>query len=318
MRPRVNFVELSVQKIQNTPAERINEALAAQFVQDFHAHFKTLHTIDAAKGRVRKLSHLSSVQTNLSRFKKILAARNLAPDKFLKHMHLSTRDCTALKREKLENKRSSSIHLVKFHAEPVIIHCIKLLSDRSCHVRCIALAFLTGRRTAELLYSMTFGPPTEKHSTDLRYWTNVTGICKQRHGDQEAVLSREIPLLVDRVTVLDSLKLIRKEMPCGSVQDANRYAKQLSRTMKSLPDIEGQPPNLFKIVRNIHNCRKFYASVCFEYFNEQNCSNARVAADYLGHKTMSDTVITYLSFLTQCDGSLNYRSANGPLLKVPI
>ena len=60
------------------------------------------------------------------------------------------------------------------------------------------------------------------------------------------------------------------------------------------------------MIKNIHQFRKFYVFSCFEYFNENHCSIARLAADYLAHKTMSETVLTYLNFRVVVDKSLSF------------
>jgi hypothetical protein len=111
------------------------------------------------------------------------------------------------------------------------------------------------------------------------------------------VKCREVPLLADRFVINKTISEIRKKLPVSSIEQVNRlYAKNISRAVhKSCPELG-----------KLHEFRKFYAATCFHYFNERRCSLPRIAADYLGHKTMSETVLTYLSARIEGVGTLNF------------
>ena len=184
-----------------------------------------------------------------------------------------------------------------FHKEGFIIIVVSFVI--------IAVAALTGRRASEIIYSMRFGRPMESHSTSDKYWSCVTGILKQRSNG--AVVSREVPLLAERKNILTAVAAIREACPAKNIQEVNRkYAKNIARVMKKFC------PELGKL----HEFRKFYVAVCFHYFNERNCSLPRVAADYLGHKNMSETVLTYLSARLAGIGSIDFGRRDVRLSKM--
>jgi hypothetical protein len=276
---------------------RINAALAMQFVKDFKMYFESLYVLDIANGKCRKLPYLSSAQTNISTFKRILIDEGLASKLFVMDLRLPKEDSLLLKKAKNANKLHKAIDLPEIPTDAMIIDCRKLLIHKNPYLRLIALAYLTGRRTAELLCSMTFNAPREQHHTHSKYWSEVTGVCKQRADDLDPLISREVPLLVDRKEVVACLTQLRLDLPCVSVRQVNvKYGKPIQRAIKRYVPIIG----------NIHAMRSFYAFTCFEYMNERNCSLPRLAADYLCHKTLSDTIITYLSFRILCEKSIDF------------
>lgn len=283
------FVSLKVAQFQT-----LAKPSAEAFCEDFHRHYKALY--DASRV-VRKLPHLSCVQTSLSEFKRRLCDANLATPEFLAGLRLSAEDMRILKKAKARNAHKGAIDLPSIDADQMVLDCRKLLTDPSPYLRLLALACLTGRRTAELLFCMSFNPPLQKHHTHSKFWSNVTGICKQRRDDEDPLISREVPLLVERTAVNACLAGVRRDLPVGSIKEVNRrYGKRISRTMRKHAPVIG----------NIHSFRRFYALTAFEFFNERHCSLARLSADYLCHKTMSSTVLTYLSFRIKTGGRLDF------------
>jgi hypothetical protein len=284
---RVNFLECMIKQYRRShegvSGKSKGPRSPQEFVDSFTGHYQKLYDSDIEKGVVRKLSYLSSVQSNLSRFKKELQARGV-PDQWLKDLHLPKKESIQLMHEKKNNVRNSSINLPLLQGDDIIRDCRTYLRHPNKYVKIIAVAALTGRRESEIILSMVFGPPRDSHFTDEKYWSCVTGILKQR--TEGGVVSREVPFLANRREILNAVTAIRKECPAKDVGEVNRkYAKGISRTLHKFC------PELGKL----HEFRKFYVAVCYHYFNEQHCSLPRVAADYLGHKTMSETVLTYLS-----------------------
>lgn len=274
---------------------RLTPEYAQTIVDEFHTYFK-----ERADNytRVRKMPYLATVQTSLSNLKKKLRLAGL-PDEFLQHLRLNKEDSSQLIAAKAQSVVVRSIDLLTVESDPVVIDCRNMLSHPDAYLRLIALAALTGRRTAELLFCATFEAPLEKHKTADRYWACVRGFCKQRHDAVEPPLVRDVPLLESRERVCAAIESVRKDLPARTIEEVNaKYAKPIQRRMiKYLP----------AAIKNIHNLRKFYALTCFQYFNDRSCSLPRFASEVLGHKTMSGTVITYLSFHVTCQHSLNFR-----------
>ena len=266
-------------------------------VAEFKKYYKNLYDVDIKKGVHRKLSYLSSAQSNLSKYKKQLRLKGVKDDKWLAALKLSKEEGLQLAKEKKTSVHDQAIDLPVLHADNIIIDCRQLLADANPFAQIIAVAALTGRREAEILYAITFSDPKEDHYTSNRYWACATGFLKQRENDPQAVQCREVPLLADRASINKAILEIRQKCPVGSVAEVNRkYGKQISRALlKFCPEL-----------KKLHEFRKFYAAVCYQYFNERKCSLPRIAADYLGHKTMSETVLTYLSARIEGTGTLSF------------
>jgi integrase len=279
---------------QSAP-HRLTPEYADQIVKEFHAYFKDRAD---AQSRERKMPYLATVQTSLSNLKRKLRLSGVN-DEFLQHLHLNKQDSTKLIAAKAQSVVVRSIDLPTVNCDHIVIDCRKLLSDKNAYLRLIALAALTGRRTAELLFCASFEPPQDPHKTNDKYWASVRGFCKQRHDSPEPALVRDVPLLESRDRICAAIESVRRELVVDSVEEVNaKYAKPIQRHM-----IKYMPP----AIKNIHNLRKFYALTCFEYFNDRSCSLPRFASEVLGHKTMGSTVITYLSFHVVCDHTLNFR-----------
>jgi hypothetical protein len=282
--------------LQRSAPQRLTTEYADQIVKDFHAYFKERAD---AQTRERKMPYLATVQTSLSNLKKRLRLAGVN-DEFLQHLHLNKQDSAQLIAAKAQSVVVRSIDLPTVNCDHIVIDCRKLLSDKNAYLRLIALAALTGRRTAELLFCASFEPPMDAHKTSEKYWACVRGFCKQRHDSNEPAMVRDVPLLESRDRICAAIESVRRELAVDSVAEVNaKHAKPIQRHM-----IKYMPP----AIKNIHNLRKFYALTCFNYFNDRACSLPRFASEVLGHKTMGNTVITYLSFHIVCDNSLNFRS----------
>ena len=278
----------------------MDRAAAAAYAQKFVAYAKYRYDQAIAAGKTRKLPHFSYAQTSLSNFKRrVRDELGETSADFLKSLRLTREQGNVLEAAKKRVVHQKAIDLPEVDGDAVVLDCRKMLSSDDPYLRLIALACLTGRRTAELLYSIRFRPPQEAHKTSSKYWAHVTGFLKQRKGDPDAVVSREVPLLADRKSIVEALKATRAVLKADSVRDVNlRHAKKIHRHMhKYCPTIG-----------NIHQFRKLYALMCFHYFNSRQCSLPRVASDYLGHKMVSDSILTYLNFHLKPLGRLDFSA----------
>lgn len=295
-RVRINFVNELLHRY-DTAALRGPE-LASDLLSRTRDHYQSLYDADIKKNIKRKLPPTSSSMRALSELRKRLRERENPPSSaFFEALRMSRDEVLDLKKKQRQNTLARAIDLPMIHAEPMIRDCRNLLNNKNPYLRLLALACLTGRRASEILFGMKFGKPQSDHYTDEEYWTCVRGVAKQRVGDPDAVVSREVPLFERRKVIVRAVQRLRRDLPADTRADVNRkYAKGAQRVMQThAPEIH-----------RMHDFRKFYVLVAFHYFNERNCSIPRLAADYLGHKTMSDTVITYLSFRVETDGSLDF------------
>lgn len=95
-----------------------------------------------------------------------------------------------------------------------------------------ALAFVTGRRAGELLYSGQFKPPSSHASTSNPYIACFSGQIKTGYGNSRCF---DIPLLAPREDVVAALKLVRRRWgKATSVADVNKkYAMVMKRAVEA-------------------------------------------------------------------------------------
>lgn len=281
--PRLSFVNTIFDRTlttHQTNPQLLTPEHADEIVAEFHAYYKARAD---ASSQDRKLPYLATVQTSLSSLKKRLRLAGVDPA-FLEHLHMNKEDSTILIHAKAQSVVDKSIDLPTVDADAIIVDCRAMMNHRDPYLRLIALAALTGRRTAELLFCGKFGPPSEKHATAERYWTCMRGFCKQRHDSLEPLIQRDVPLLESRDQILRVIQSVRNDLPVASIQEVNSvHAKPIQRRMAIC-----MPAS----IKNIHNLRKFYVLACFQYFNDRSCNLPRFASEVLGHKTLSSTVIT--------------------------
>lgn len=274
-------------------------------VTTVHAYYRRLHEDAVRGGHARALPYTNSVQVALSRLRSRLAKHGVDPT-FLKKLALTRHETTALAEAKNARVHKKSINVTSVAGDPIIEDCRQMLDDgmmeEDASKLIVALACLTGRRTSELVYSAVFDPPRgADHATSTRFWSCASGFAKQRKGDREAVKCRDIPFLAPRSDINRAVRILRRLWPATSIREVNRkYGAHAGRALQRYCDVLG----------NIHQFRKFYVLCCYHYFNDNNCSLPRLAADYLGHKTMSSTVITYLNFRVTDLGGLDFSVRN--------
>ena len=292
------MIQKCILKYKEISPDKLTPATAKEFVKYITGYFRAKYEKDIAGGKTRKGNHLASAQSTLSKFKRFLIQNNPPSESltlFTKELHLTSKETSELEEHKASTLHKKAINIPEIDADDIIQDCIKLLGNSNPYVCLMSLACLTGRRMAEILFSMQFRPPTQQHATNSKYWTEISGIGKQRAGENRI---REIPLFAPRDVITDAIEKLRAELPASTVEEVNaRYGKPTQRIMQKL----------CPAIHNLHNFRKMYVLVCQHYFNENGCSLARLAADYLGHKTTAAVVLTYLSFRVKPLGKLNFK-----------
>lgn len=262
---------------------------AEDVVNIFREFYQSQEQKAKQKGLIRKSSWIASAQSALSKYK----SKVNAPPEFKKDIHLSREEMIVCNNEKSNTLRDHSIDIKTIHGDEVVLDCRKLLKSKDVCLKIIAVACLSGRRMTEIISSVEFGPPAEKHFTNLKYWSCVTGLLKQR-GDNKCF---DVPLFEERDKIIEAVKEIREQTQHITKENVNKLmAKKISSAMhKYAPQIG-----------KIHNFRKFYALMAFQYFNDRNCSLPRVASDCLGHKSLDESILTYLNFKVDNTGSLKF------------
>jgi hypothetical protein len=259
-------------------------------IEKFRQFYKEKERLGRARGTIRRLSFISSLQSNLSKYKTQVPA----PVEFKQKLHITREELNQLIKERAHSVRQNSIDIVAIDGDKFVRDCRELLTHPDFALKVIAVACLTGRRMTEIISTANFDPPQEPHSTNLIYWSCVTGMLKQR-GRNTCI---DIPLFAKRNEIVACVHALREQSQHLTAKDSNKFAsKRISRAMKKYcPEIS-----------KIHNFRKLYALMCFVYFNQRNCSLPRLTSDVLGHHDISNTVLTYLNFRLENTGSLNFK-----------
>lgn len=290
----MSFVDKMIVKFDT----EIPRKSAPEFVELFKTYFQKLAENSSTK---RKTSYLNSAQSYISQFKKKLVLREPAvSSQFLTALKLDTKDTKKLLREKSQRVHESSTGLVVLEGDQMIKDGRQFLLSENKYEQLIGLAILTGRRCGELLFSATFRPPTGTHATNMKYWCKINGLLKKRG---KACADIEVPFLAPVKLILTTIVAVRKQFPCSNQEEANRkYARGIANNVKKL----------FPKIGKIHHFRNVYAALCFHYFNENNCSIARLTGNYLGHESTSATVLTYLNSIIRDVGTLDFSRAPLP------
>ena len=276
-----------------------------EYVKLVKAYFRIREAKASARGRPRKTSYLNTAQTYLSRFKKCLREKKGVPQAFLSKIRLSAEDMRLLNQQKQKAVHDGGTNLRPIPGVKIVLDCRDLLGSKraTLELKIIAVAALSGRRLVEILRTATFGEPKKAHDRP-RYWTSLSGMAKQR-GQQRTV---EVPLLDTRARIQSAVKDIRRqcEKPPAHLKTeaarrhwvSNKYAKPVNRAVKRY---------CRKHITKLHDFRKFYAAIAFQFFNEESKSFARFASDVLGHRQTSATVLTYMNMnLGKTEGLLPF------------
>ena len=260
--------------------------LMANFVESLRMYFKHAAKLHAEAGKIRKTTWLNSFQSALSLFRRALK-ECLVPVTQLRFLGLSKEEKRTLENEKLARLEKGSENVVKIDGFELVSAARKLLSSDDPAELVIALAALTGRRSAEILVSGAFNVP-QKIYRRPHYWCKFTGILKQREHDKDKIISRDIPLLAKRADICEAIARVRDLWPATTAHEANKlYSSEISKKMKTL----------FPLVGKLHTFRKTYCPITYEHFNDDlKFSLPRFASEVLTHKSIhGGRLLTYLN-----------------------
>lgn len=265
--------------------------------------------------------HLCSVQVNLSRLKS--GARRVAKSSphtskalmdalekhYLEALCLTTDESSKVRTHRDMRVKAAGENVVSIPGDLYVRQATELLKyiiitngDRFEAVVCLAI--LTGRRSSEILRTISVRQPTKDDPKDLRktheqYWTCMCGFLKHKSGVK---IKRIIPILAPRKLVVQGIKYIRERMPSKSVSECNsRYSTQINRAVKRLcPELN-----------NLHAARRLYALLCHHYFRKEimpgkTMSLPRTVSYVLGHTNLTKTSITYMNIDLKEVGSIDF------------
>lgn len=256
--------------------------------------------------------YLCSVQVNLSRLKGMVSGTakrhskmknetecmNILQTAYLNKLCLSAEECRSVRTHRSARVEVAGESVVTIKgdqyvrkARALLDYVVKTRSDPFEAV--VALAILTGRRSSEILRSISVRSPLyinaqNPRSTHEQYWASMRGFLKHKPGVR---IRRDIPLLGSRHSIVRGLKYVRDRLPSTGVQNCNsRYSTQINRRVK----------NLCGELKTLHTARRLYALMCHHYFKSdinpgETMSLPRVVAYVLGHTNLSKTSLTYMN-----------------------
>jgi hypothetical protein len=173
--------------------------------------------------------------------------------------------------------------------ERMILRAADLLEADSIYDRILGLAFLTGRRAAEIGCTAQF-QPLRKERKD---WMLFDGQLK---GKTRVLMTYEIPILGEPEAIVRALKRIREQRPrweentilfhdCGSRELSTRVKRYFSDFIES---------------PTVKDLRAAYAEVCYERFGSVRKSKTRFFSEILGHGQDDNiTGQSYIDFYIQ-------------------
>lgn len=208
----------------------------------------------------------------------------------------------SLAKEKVEttntnlNTRQSNVIQLKIDG---LIHWSKLvlsdLTDDSSNWKkvAIALMFVTGRRSSEIMSSGEFEYVNEKKVL-------FSGQLKRHEKDD--VLPFEIPTLVDSKLVIDGLEWLKEH---GKRSDTpkkahTRFSRYLNEEVKYILDFNTEVlkgkweyerhDGKMKSRKTIHILRQIYAQVAYEVFTDKSMKIAQYLTDIMGHSSAKTSI----------------------------
>jgi hypothetical protein len=170
--------------------------------------------------------------------------------------------------------------------EAMIVKASDLLEAESIYDRILGLAFLTGRRAAEIACTAQF-------QSLRKNWMLFDGQLK---GKTRVLMTYEIPVLGEPEAVIRSLKRVREQRPrwvdqpilfhdCGSRELSTRVKRHFSDFIES-PATK--------------DLRAAYAEVCYNRFGTIRKAKTRFFSEILGHgKDDNITGQSYIDFYIQ-------------------
>lgn len=265
------------------------------------------------KDQHRCASFLCSVQVNLSRLKTRVRKRvehdhvhnkgflDMINKHYLNKLSLTPTECTSVRTHRSRQVERAGEHVESVKGDQYIRKARALLnysvssSSADPFEAVVALAILTGRRTSEILLTISihaplYDDPKNPRKTHEQYWASMRGFLKHKK-EVRGQIRRDIPLLATRKSIVKGLRYVREKLPAKSVPEINRrYSTQLNRRVQTLCGQLG----------TIHKARRLYGLLCHHYFRSEInpghiMSLPRVVAHVLGHTNLSPTSLPYMN-----------------------
>jgi len=153
--------------------------------------------------------------------------------------------------------------------DQMILKACNLLDGVSLYDRILGLAFLTGRRAAEIACTAKFQPLRKDRML----------FDGQLKGKTRLLHTYEIPVLGDPALIIEGIRQIRRERPQWVDQTIlfhDRGSPALSlRVKKHFSEFIDQP--------TVKDLRAAYAEVCYDKFGSVRVAKTRFFSDILGH-----------------------------------
>lgn len=177
--------------------------------------------------------------------------------------------------------------------DQMILTALELLDRVSVYDRILGLAFLTGRRSAEIACTATFQDLKQKNAKQdvKKDWIIFDGQLKVK--EKVTAGPYEIPLLASPSLIVEGITRLRKEKPQWVDQPIlfhDRGAPSLSlRVKRHFSDFIENP--------TVKDLRAAYAEVCYREFGNVTIAKSRFFSDILGHGENDNlTGQSYLDF----------------------
>lgn len=269
---RMGFVNTIIKNFNNTlkPEDIVDEA---------RVYYKRRYDDDLSRGKPRPSHWLNSASTALTAIKAQLKASTLATYTFRREVALTKKEL--LKLDRINHRRLEQ----RIHSQPeinltkLLTKLYELLESQEPDEIFLGIAGLTGRRQTEVVYSMLLAEP--QNSLRHRYptfWAHVTGFSKKKKHDRYAVRARELPLLAPRTALVEAIREARAQWPSDSHEEASGlYSSKMAAAHKKHLKPLG--------VRCMHDLRKTFAQLAYNYFNERGSVLPAFASTVLGQET---------------------------------
>lgn len=271
--------------------------------------------------------HLCSVQVNLSRLKgsvrsaakayprisKMVDFMEALEKHYLKALRLTAEESSKVRTHRDMRVEAAGSSVVSVPGDRYVRKATELLryilnTNGDPFEAVVALAILTGRRSSEILRTISVRQPLKDDPKGLRktheqFWARMRGFLKHKPGVK---IMRNIPILAPRKLIVRGLKYVRERLPSTSVQNCNsKYSTQINRRVKTL----------CAELKNLHTARRLYALLCHHYFRKdiypgEIMSLPKTVAHVLGHTNLTKTSLTYMNIDLHDVGGIDYTSLN--------
>jgi hypothetical protein len=237
-----------------------------EFVKTYYS------TLGSQKNAYSKYRNAIRETFNLSKDEE----RNFLPLQILRLSREETNEWKAGYTSKVSERLVSRALIRESKVDELVEYARGLLQATSYIDRTLGIALLTGRRTSEVLCTMTLEPVADDDFAGV-----FDGQLKAKERDD--VGSYEIPLLAEYSEIADALDGIRRAQP-DLVDDPelarNRTHKAISQRMKRLKfaDYIDECPKLTG-----RSTRQIYAAIASNWYRPARISERHFISSILGH-----------------------------------